>query len=225
MIIAGAMQLVLDFIKAGSIANYLPSNVIEGLLAGIGIIIVSKQIPHAVGFDADYEGDQSFINAGGNTFTDLFQSLGAITPGAVVVGIVSIAILLSWDKMPFLKNLKAIPAALAVVAVGIVLNQSFMTSFPALAIMDKHLVGLPLISSVGDIPNLIVLPNFSGFLNREVWVLAMTIAAVASIETLLCLEAVDRIDPLRRYSPTNRELKAQCIGNMISGFLGGLPMT
>ena len=225
VIIAGAIQVVLGFIKAGSIANYLPSNVIEGLLAGIGIIIILKQIPHALGYDADYEGDQEFFTTGGNTFSDLLQSFAAITPGAVIVGIVSIVILLSWDKIPFLKNLKAIPAALAVVAVGIILNQIFMASFPALAITEKHLVGLPLISSIGDIPNLIVLPNFSGFLNGDVWVLAITIAAVASIETLLCLEAVDRLDPLRRYSPTNRELKAQGIGNMISGFLGGLPMT
>ncbi len=225
VIIAGAIQVGLGFLKAGSIANYLPSNVIEGLLAGIGIIIILKQIPHAVGYDADFEGDQEFFTAGGNTFSDLLQSFAAITPGAVTIGIVSIVILLSWDKIPFLKNLKAIPAALAVVAVGILLNQIFMSSMPDLAITEKHLVGLPLISSVGDIPNLIALPDFSGFLNSKVWVLGITIAAVASIETLLCLEAVDRLDPLRRYSPTNRELKAQGIGNMISGFLGGLPMT
>ena len=226
VIIAGAIQLALGFMKAGSIANYLPSNVVEGLLAGIGIIIILKQIPHAVGFDKDYEGDQSFFGiGGGNTFTDLFQSFGAITSGAIIVGVVSAVILLSWNKIPFLKNLKAIPAALAVVAVGIILNQIFTLAFPALAITEKHLVGLPLINSFGDIPNLIVLPNFSGFLNGEVWILAMTMAAVASIETLLCLEAVDRLDPMRRYSPTNRELKAQGIGNIISGFLGGLPMT
>ncbi len=226
VIIAGAIQIGLGFLKAGSIANYLPSNVIEGLLAGIGIIIILKQIPHAIGYDKDYEGDESFFGlTEGNTFSDLLQSFAAITPGAVVIGVVSIVILLTWDKIPFLKNLKAIPAALAVVAVGIVLNQIFMTLMPDLAITEKHLVGLPLISSFGDIPNLIALPDFSGFLNSKVWVLGITIAVVASIETLLCLEAVDRLDPLRRYSPTNRELKAQGVGNMISGFLGGLPMT
>lgn len=225
VIIAGAIQLVLGFMKAGSIANYLPSNVIEGLLAGIGIIIILKQIPHAVGFDADFEGDEAFFTTDGNTFSDLFQSLGAITPGAVIVASVSVAILLSWDKFSFLKKLKAVPGALVAVVAGVVLNEFFVRSYPALAISKDHLVGLPLLDSFSNISSLIALPNFAGFANGDVWVLGVTIAAVASIETLLCLEAVDRLDPLRRYSPTNRELKAQGIGNMVSGFLGGLPMT
>lgn len=225
VIIAGAIQLVLGFMKAGSIANYLPSNVIEGLLAGIGIIIILKQIPHAVGFDADFEGDEAFFTTDGNTFSDLFQSLGAITPGAVIVASVSVAILLSWDKFSFLKKLKAVPGALVAVVAGVVLNEFFVRSYPALAISKDHLVGLPLPDSFSNISSLIALPNFAGFANGDVWVLGVTIAAVASIETLLCLEAVDRLDPLRRYSPTNRELKAQGIGNMVSGFLGGLPMT
>lgn len=225
VIIAGAIQLVLGFLKAGSIANYLPSNVIEGLLAGIGIIIILKQIPHAVGFDSDFEGDEAFFTTDGNTFSDLFQSLGAITPGAVVIALVSFVILLSWDKFSFLKKLKAVPGALVAVVAGLVLNEIFVRSYPALAVSKDHLVGLPLLDSFSNISSLIALPNFAGFANSEVWVLGVTIAAVASIETLLCLEAVDRLDPLRRYSPTNRELKAQGIGNMISGFLGGLPMT
>lgn len=226
VIIAGAIQLALGFAKAGSIANYLPSNVIEGLLAGIGIIIILKQIPHAIGFDKDFEGNEAFIDpAGGNTFSDLLQSLGMITPGAVIVAIVSVVILLSWERFSFLKKLKAVPGALAAVVAGVVLNEMFLQFFPAMAITTKHLVGLPLINSLADVPNLIAMPNFSGFLNSEVWILGATIAAVASIETLLCLEAVDRLDPLRRYSPTNRELKAQGVGNIVSGFLGGLPMT
>ncbi len=226
VIIAGAIQLALGFAKAGSIANYLPSNVIEGLLAGIGIIIILKQIPHAVGFDKDFEGDQSFFGIeGSNTFSDLLNSLAAITPGAVLVAVAAVIILLSWEKIPFLKKLKAVPGALVAVVAGVILNEVFMRSFPALAIQPTHLVGLPPVNSFADIPNLIVLPNFAGFANSAVWVLGVTIAAVASIETLLCLEAVDRLDPLRRYSPTNRELKAQGVGNIISGFLGGLPMT
>lgn len=226
VIIAGALQLVLGFLKAGSIANYLPSNVIEGLLAGIGIIIILKQIPHAVGYDADFEGDEAFFTtAGGNTFSDLFQSLGGITPGAVIVALVSVIILLSWDKIEFLKKLKAVPGALVAVVAGVLINEGFIRSYPALAISKEHLVGLPLLDSFSNISSLIALPNFAGFANADVWVLGVTIAAVASIETLLCLEAVDRLDPLRRYSPTNRELKAQGIGNMVSGFLGGLPMT
>ncbi len=226
VIIAGIFQLILGFLKAGSIANYLPSNVIEGMLAGIGIIIILKQIPHAVGFDKDYEGNESFTDpTGGNTFSDFAQSLEFITLGAIVISIVSVAIILSWDKIPFVKNFKAIPSALVAVVIAVVLNEIFISSFPVLAIGKEHLVGLPLVNSLSDIPNLISLPDFSGFLNKKVWIVGMTIAIVASIETLLCLEAVDRLDPLRRYSPTNRELKAQGIGNILSGFLGGLPMT
>jgi MFS superfamily sulfate permease-like transporter len=226
VIIAGVFQLILGFLKAGSIANYLPSNVIEGMLAGIGIIIILKQIPHAVGFDKDYEGNESFSDpAGGNTFSDFAQSLDFLTLGAIVISIVSVAIILSWDKIPFVKNFKAIPSALIAVVVAVILNEIFISSFPALAIGKEHLVGLPLVNSLNDIPNLISLPDFSGFLNKKVWIVGLTLAIVASIETLLCLEAVDRLDPLRRYSPTNRELKAQGIGNILSGFLGGLPMT
>jgi MFS superfamily sulfate permease-like transporter len=226
VIIAGVFQLVLGFLKAGSIANYLPSNVIEGMLAGIGIIIILKQIPHAVGFDKDYEGNESFTDpAGGNTFSDFAQSLDFLTFGAIIISLVSVAIILSWDKIPFVKNFKAIPSALVAVVVAVVLNEVFISSFPSLAIGKEHLVGLPLLNSLSDIPNLISLPDFSGFLNKKVWIVGLTLAIVASIETLLCLEAVDRLDPLRRYSPTNRELKAQGIGNILSGFLGGLPMT
>jgi MFS superfamily sulfate permease-like transporter len=196
------------------------------MLAGIGIIIILKQIPHAIGFDKDYEGNESFTDpAGGNTFSDFAQSLDFITLGAVVISLVSVAIILSWDKIPFVKNFKAVPSALVAVVVAVILNEVFISSFPALAIGKEHLVGLPLVNSLSDIPNLISLPDFSGFLNKKVWIVGMTIAIVASIETLLCLEAVDRLDPLRRYSPTNRELKAQGIGNILSGFLGGLPMT
>ena len=226
VIIAGLIQLILGFVKAGSIANYLPSNVIEGMLAGIGIIIILKQIPHAIGYDKDFEGNESFIDpSGGNTFTDFFQSLDFMTMGAVIISLVSIAIILGWDRIPFLKNIKAIPSALVAVVVAIVLNEIFITSFPNLAIGKEHLVGLPLINGLGDIPNLLTLPDLSGFLSKNVWIIGLTIAIVASIETLLCLEAVDRLDPLRRYSPTNRELKAQGIGNIVSGVLGGLPMT
>lgn len=226
VIIAGAIQLVLGFAKAGSIANYLPSNVIEGMLAGIGIIIILKQIPHAVGFDKDYEGNQSFVDpSGGNTFTDFAQAFGAFTPGAILVAVAALIVILGWERISFLKNLKLLPSALVAVVIGVILNEIFSASYPALAIEPSHLVGLPLINSFADVPNLIALPDFSGFMRSDVWVLGVTIAAVASIETLLCLEAVDRIDPLRRYSPTNRELKAQGVGNIFSGFLGGLPMT
>jgi MFS superfamily sulfate permease-like transporter len=134
VIIAGVFQLILGFLKAGSIANYLPSNVIEGMLAGIGIIIILKQIPHAVGFDKDYEGNESFSDpAGGNTFSDIAQSLDFLTFGAVIISLVSVAIILSWDKIPFVKNFKAIPSALVAVVIAVILNEVFISSFPALS--------------------------------------------------------------------------------------------
>lgn len=222
--IAGILQLVLGFIRAGSISNYFPNNVIEGMLAGIGIIIVLKQIPHALGFDKDYEGNLTLFKNGFNPeyFTELFS---AIHPGAVVVTLVSLAILLTWDKVDFLKKIKMLPGALVAVVVGILLNQLFIITNSSLAITAEHLVTLPVPQSFAEFTNLVTLPNFNGFLNPKVWIIGATIAVVASIETLLCIEASDRLDKKRRITDTNLELKAQGIGNLVSSLIGGLPMT
>jgi len=224
-LIAGIIQLILGFIKAGSISNYFPTNVIEGMLAGIGIIIILKQIPHAVGYDSDFEGDEAFAEKGGNAWDSILDSFNHVQLGAIVITLISIAILISWDRIGFLKRLKLIPGALVAVIVGVVLNEIFISSGSPLAIEKEHLVNLPVPQSWDDFKNIIVTPDFSGFLNVKVWTVGATIAIVASIETLLCIEASDRMDSQKRYTDTNVELKAQGIGNILSTLIGGLPMT
>ncbi|WP_296146932.1 SulP family inorganic anion transporter [uncultured Flavobacterium sp.] len=224
-LIAGIIQLILGFIKAGSISNYFPTNVIEGMLAGIGIIIILKQIPHAVGYDSDFEGDEAFAEKGGNAWDSVLDSFNHVQLGAIVITLISIAILISWDRIGFLKRLKLIPGALVAVIVGVVLNEIFLFSGSSLAIQKEHLVNLPVPQSLDDFKNIIVTPDFSGFLNVKVWTVGATIAIVASIETLLCIEASDRMDTQKRYTDTNVELKAQGIGNILSTLIGGLPMT
>jgi len=223
-IIAGLIQLVLGFIRAGSISNYFPNNVIEGMLAAIGIIIILKQIPHAMGFDKDYEGHESIFDNGLNFgyFTEL---LGAVHPGAILVTLVSVGILIVWDRIPALKRMKMLPGALVAVVAGILLNEAFKLSGSSLAIGSQHLVSLPVPQSLDDFKNLVTMPDFNGFTNPKVWIVGATIAIVASIETLLCIEASDRLDKQRRITDTNLELKAQGIGNLASSFIGGLPMT
>lgn len=224
-LIAGIIQLVLGFIKAGSISNYFPTNVIEGMLAGIGIIIILKQIPHAVGYDSDFEGDEAFAEKGGNAWDSILDSFNHVQLGAIVITLISIAILISWDRIGFLKRLKLIPGALVAVVVGVVLNEIFLSSESSLAIQKEHLVNLPVPQSWDEFKNIIVTPDFSGFLSVKVWTVGATIAIVASIETLLCIEAADRMDTQKRYTNTNIELKAQGIGNILSSLIGGLPMT
>jgi MFS superfamily sulfate permease-like transporter len=224
--IAGLIQLALGFVKAGSISNYFPTNVIEGMLAGIGIIIILKQMPHAFGYDSDFEGDQAFFQPdGGNTLTSLLGIVNYIQLGAIIITILSLVILIAWDKVPFLKKLKLIPGALIAVILGVLLNEIFISTGSSLAIAKEHLVSLPIPSSLEEFKQIIVTPNFSGITNPQVWIVGLTIAIVASIETLLCIEAADRMDVHKRYTDTNVELKAQGIGNIFSSFLGGLPMT
>lgn len=224
--IAGIIQLALGFLKAGSISNYFPTNVIEGMLAGIGIIIILKQIPHAFGYDADFEGDQAFIqNDGSNSFSFLFDVLNHIHLGAVLISAISLVVLISWDKVPFLKRLKLVPGALVAVILGVLLNEFFISTGSSLAIAKEHLVSLPVPKSFDEFKSILVTPNFAAITNPQVWVVAVTIAIVASIETLLCIEASDRMDVQKRYTNTNIELKAQGVGNIISSLLGGLPMT
>jgi MFS superfamily sulfate permease-like transporter len=226
VLLAGVIQIVLGFIKAGTISSYFPNNVIEGMLAGIGVIIFLKQIPHAVGYDKDYEGDLAFLQPDGtNTFSEFFSVLGNIQLGAVIITIVSLVILITWTKVKFLKELKLVPGALIAVIVGIVINEFFAITESSLAIAPEHLVSLPVPKSFQEFQNIIVTPNFSGINNKEVWVVAFTIAIVASIETLLCIEAADKMDEHKRYTDTNNELKAQGVGNILSSLLGGLPMT
>ncbi|MBL4677045.1 MAG: SulP family inorganic anion transporter [Mucilaginibacter sp.] len=221
IMIAGAMQIILGLVKAGTIANYFPSSVIEGMLAAIGIILIMKQFPHAVGYDKDFEGDEDFSQMDTeNTFSGILYALRKINYGAVIIAAVSLAIMIYWPKI---KKVAVIPAPLLVVVVGTTLAAVFAgTGF---ALLDKQYVQIPVVNSTGEFFGLFKSPNFEGIKNKEVWIVAATIAIVASLETLLSLEAVDKIDPIKRISPTNRELIAQGAGNLVSGFLGGLPMT
>ncbi|MDI9258135.1 SulP family inorganic anion transporter [Flavobacterium sedimenticola] len=226
VLIAGLIQLTLGFLKAGTISNFFPNNVIEGMLAGIGVIIFLKQIPHAFGYDNDFEGDESFVQADGhNTFSELFAVLDHVQLGSVIITFISLVILISWNKIDFLKKIKLVPAALIAVIAGIVVNEIFIQTGSFLAVKENHLVRLPVPTTLEEFQSIIVLPDFTAFSNSKVWVVGATIAVVASIETLLCIEAADRMDAQKRYTDTNVELKAQGVGNMVSALLGGLPMT
>ncbi|WP_396174629.1 SulP family inorganic anion transporter [Flavobacterium sp.] len=228
VIIAGLLQLLLGFLKAGSISNYFPTNVIEGMLAGIGIIIFLKQIPHAVGYDKVSEGDTSFFEKGGsNMITTIVDAFNYINYGSIIITIIALIILIVWNKIPALKNLKLVPAALIAVFSGIILNEIFIRTGSSLQVSKDHLVALPVPQSIEEFKAMFVLPDFSvaTLTSTKVWIVGITIAIVASIETLLCIEASDRMDPQKRFTNTNVELKAQGIGNLLSGLIGGLPMT
>lgn len=219
--LAGILQIILGLVKAGTIASYFPSSVIEGMLAAIGIILILKQIPHAVGFNAEFEGSEAFLQAdGSNTLSALAAALKAINPGAVIISSVSLLTLIYW---PQIKKVSIVPAALVVVAIGVMFSLLFRGT--ALALDPGMLVTIPAVGSFAEFTGLFLSPDFGRITDQAVWVTAVTIAIVASLETLLSLEAVDKIDPVKRVSPTNRELVAQGLGNMTSGLLGGLPMT
>lgn len=227
VILAGVIQLVFGVLKAGVIGYYFPSAVIKGMLAAIGIIIVLKQIPHALGYDVDYEGDESFAQADGeNTFSALSSMLDSFTPGAIVLSVVALLILILWDKVLSKKHqiFKLIPGPLAVVVLGI-LFQTFIPQSSFLYIGASHLVNVPIPENVDMFLGQFTLPNFAAITNPQVWTVALTLAIVASLETLLSVEAADKIDPEKRTTPTNRELLAQGTGNILSGLIGGLPLT
>jgi MFS superfamily sulfate permease-like transporter len=226
--LAGLIQIALGFLKAGIIGYYFPSSVIKGMLAAIGIILILKQIPHAIGYDKDNEGDFDFFQTDGqNTFSEIFNSINYIHPGAVIIAAISLFILIMWER-PFLKKysfFKIVPGALLVVVLGVIINECFKISKSELYLSGDKLVRLPVANSASDFVGQFTLPNFSAFGNYHVYVVAVTIAIIASLESLLSVEAADKLDPYKRNTPTNRELKAQGLGNFISGMIGGLPLT
>ncbi len=227
VMIAGLFQLILGLIKAGTISSYFPTSVIEGMLVAIGIIIIMKEVPHAIGYDKAHEGDFFSFEKGAehNFFAEILTAINYAHLGAIIITVVSIGILVAFNKLAFLKKLKVVPGALVVVVVGILINEAFISSGSALAIGGDHLVTLPTASTVNEFFGQFTSPAFGSIANPKVWIVGLTIAIVASIETLLCLEAADKMDPMKRYSSANRELKAQGIGNMLSGLVGGLPIT
>jgi MFS superfamily sulfate permease-like transporter len=226
VIIAGAIQILLGALRAGAIANYIPSNVIEGMLTAIGIIIILKQIPHAVGYDKDNEGDFFFLEStGNNTLSAIYDAINYSHPGSFIICIVSLLILIAFNKISFLKKIKLIPGALIAVIAGILINEFFKLQSSPLEVTNDHLVKLPIAKSISDFGGFFSYPKFDAIANYQVWVVALTIAIVASIETLLCIEASDKMDPEKRVTNPNKELFAQGVGNLLSGLIGGLPMT
>ncbi len=227
VVFAGVFQLILGILKAGVIGYYFPSSVIKGMLSGIGIIIILKQIPHAFGYDRDPEGDLEFVQADGqNTFSELINMLDYVSPGAIVIAVLSLVVLILWEQ-PFMKKIslfKIIQGPLVVVAGGIGLNLMFQGS-ETYALRADQLVSIPVADSISGFFNQFTSPDFSQWNNSQVYIIGITMAVVASLETLLCVEATDKLDPDKRVTPTNRELMAQGAGNIVSGFIGGLPIT
>ena len=227
VVLGGVLQLVFGFLKAGIIGYYFPSSVIKGMLTGIGIIIILKQIPHFFGYDADPEGDFAFMQVDGeNTFSEIFKMVDYIQPGPAIMGFVGLAILLLWDKVLSKKGklFKIVQGPLVAVAVGIIFY-IVTKSHATFAIESSHLVSVPVPKDAMSFLGQFSFPNFGQITNPQIWVVAFTIALVASLETLLCVEATDKLDPHKNVTPTNRELLAQGTGNIISGMIGGLPIT
>ncbi|MCB9201524.1 MAG: SulP family inorganic anion transporter [Flavobacteriales bacterium] len=227
VVLAGIIQLIFGVLRAGIIGYYFPSSVIKGMLTGIGIIIILKQIPHFIGYDTDPEGDWAFMQPDNhNTFSEIFYSLSYIVPGAFLIGIISLLVLLVWDTVLAKKSkfFRLIQGPLVVVVLGI-LFYLFTKSNTVLSIDASHLVSVPVPDGIDSFLGQFSFPNFSAIGNPAVWLTAFTIALVASLETLLCVEATDKLDPDKNVTPTNRELLAQGTGNIISGLIGGLPIT
>jgi len=228
VVLSGLLQLAFGVMRLGVIAEYVPNSVIKGMLAGIGILIILKQIPHALGRDNDYMGDFRFLEVGGNTaLSDIAAAVASTSKGALIISAVSLGLLMLWDKAAKKSRLfQFVPGPLAVVILGIGLNQAFGVIAPALKLVTgDHLVNLPVAGSVADFFRQFTLPDFSMITQRSVWVASGAIAVVGSLETLLSLEAADRLDPYKRISSSNRELRAQGVGNVLSGLIGGLPIT
>jgi MFS superfamily sulfate permease-like transporter len=228
VVLAGIIQLILGYAKAGFVAYFFPSSVIKGMLTGIGLLIILKQIPHALGWDKDAVGDDAFFQMDGqNTFSGIFKAIEFITPGAVLIGVLSLAILILWDKVLVKKHkiFQLIQGPIVVVALGIVMNYFYQNGILDFSLAADQVVRLPVPHSVSEFFGQFTLPDFTALSNPEVYKVAIIIAVVGSLETLLSVEATDKLDPDKRITPANRELKAQGLGNIISGLIGGLPIT
>ncbi|WP_299108824.1 SulP family inorganic anion transporter [uncultured Winogradskyella sp.] len=227
VVLGGVIQLIFGFLKAGIIGYYFPSSVIKGMLTGIGIIIILKQIPHFFGYDAEPEGADSFLETSGeNTFSAILHIFDNLIIGSMIVGFIALGILLLWSNVLVKKGkfFEIIQGPLVAVVVGIVFY-IVTQSNESLAIAKSHLVSVPVPDSLDSFIGQFSFPNFAAITNPEVWIIAFTIALVASLETLLCVEATDKLDPDKNVTPTNRELLAQGTGNILSGLVGGLPIT
>jgi len=229
VVISGILQVLLGYLRAGIIGDYIPNSVIKGLLASIGFVLILKQFPHLIGYDKDYAGDETFFQPldNNNTFSELINSINNITPIALMIGAISMFILIVWDRpaVKKIKFFKSTPGPLVVVIIGIVINVFFSNPGTRFSLNTNQLVNLPIATSFSSFTSFFMFPDWTYLGNSDVWIAGLTIALVGSIETLLGIEAVDKLDSLKRRTPANRELKAQGIGNIISGLIGGLPVT
>lgn len=227
VVLAGALQLGFGLLRAGTVAHFVPVSVVHGMLAAIGCILVLKQIPHALGYDLDFEGDESFATeGGGNTFSDIVQAVQNADLGAFIIFVAALTALLVWQKVGKKVVGSWMPPALVAVVVGAATNVIFKHYAPDLHLTDaSHLVAIPDLSGLYGILFALPFPDFSRLGDPVVWRIAATIAVIASVESLLSIGASDKLDPFHRITPTDRELKAQGAGNIVSGLLGGLPIT
>ncbi|HAB31379.1 MAG TPA: hypothetical protein DCE13_02435 [Cryomorphaceae bacterium] len=222
VVIAGIMQILFGILRMGIVGHYIPNTVIKGMMAAIGLILILKQIPHLVGYDVDFMGDEGFWQrANEHTFSAVQHALGTLTLGPTLVGLFCLGLLILAQRLKYhaFSISKFLPAPLMVVLLGTLASLGLASINPDWAILAEHRVQLP------NWQEGLTFPNFNAIGNLDVWVVALTIAIIASLETLLCIEAADKLDPIKRVTPTNRELIAQGVGNSVSGLLGGLPIT
>jgi MFS superfamily sulfate permease-like transporter len=228
LVIAGLIQFALGYFKAGFIAYFFPTSVIKGMLTGIGLLIILKQIPHALGYDFEFEGSESFFtDDGANTFSVIMKAWELLTPGALLISAISLALLVIWDKVLTKKHraFQLLQGPIVVVMLGILFTYLFQNNILNFTLSPDQIVSLPIANNLSEFVGQFTFPDFSHLSNIEVYKIAMVMAIVASLETLLCVEATDKLDPFKRVTPTNRELKAQGLGNLVSGLVGGLPVT
>ena len=228
VVLAGAIQVVFAATRAGVLAEFVPSSVITGMLTAIGLILILKQIPHAIGYDGDFIGDFRFFQADGeNTLTAIISAARhSVTPGAAIIAAVSLVFLFWWDAArPKEGPLRFLPGPLVVVLIGVAFNALFAAAAPALMLQKTHLVQVPVAKSIAEFGSFFSFPDVGQIGNSAVWLTALTLAVVASLESLLSVKAVDELDTKRRVTPKNREIVAQGCGNIVSGLVGGLPVT
>jgi len=228
VVLAGIIQLILGYCRAGIIGAFFPTSVIKGMLAAIGLILIIKQLPHAIGYTGSFQGDESYMNeTAASSLQEIFNAFSSISLSSILITAVALLILILWETS-FIKSIKlfrVIPSPLIAVGWGVGYNLIALQWFPELSVNEKLLVSLPVTENISQFIGLFSLPDFGFLYNPYVYVIAFTLALIASLETLLSLEAVDKLDPLKRIAPTSRELKAQGVGNMLSGLIGGLPVT
>ena len=227
VVLSGIIQILFGILRLGVIGYFFPNSVILGMLSGIGIIIILKQIPHLFGYDSEPMGADEFVEATGeNTFSAISHIFSNVSPGSVIIGFLGLALIVFWDSILAKKGkiFRVLQGAIVAVLLGTIIKLIF-DNYPNLAVKDIHLVSIPVANNLNDLISFLTFPDFSAVTNPKVLTIAFTIALIASLETLLSVEATDKLDPDKHVTPTNRELFAQGTGNILSGLIGGLPLT